>query len=93
MLNVYSVIVCNPTKNTRGNFNASMTFERYLVSTDGQNLFGTFGVQGETVFNPWIPLLTAGTDTTTIQWVEGYAYIQGSECPTQYRLNADDLYK
>jgi hypothetical protein len=93
MLNVYSVIVCNPAKNTRGNFNASMTFERYLLSTDGQNLFGNFGVQGKTVFSLWIPTLTAGTDTTTIQWVETYAYIQGSECPTQYRLNAADLYK
>jgi tungstate transport system substrate-binding protein len=93
MLNVYSVIVCNPAKNTRGNFNASMTFERYLLSTGGQNLFGTFGVQGKTVFSPWIPTLTAGTDTTTIQWVKDYAYVQGSECPTQYRLNADDLYK
>jgi len=93
MLNVYSVIVCNPAKNTRGNFEPSMTFERYLVSTDGQNLFGSFGVQGKIVFSPWIPTLTAGTDTTTIDWVKNYAYIQGSECPTQYRLNADDLYK
>jgi tungstate transport system substrate-binding protein len=93
MLNVYSVIVCNPVKNTRGNYNASMTFERYLVSTDGQNLFGTFGVQGQTVFKPWITTLTAGTDTTIIQWVKDSAYIDGSECPTQYRLNAGDLYK
>ena len=93
MLNVYSVMVCNPAKNTRGTFEAAMTFERYLVSTDGQNLLGTFGVQGKTVFSPWIPTLTAGTDTTTIEWVKSYAYLQGTECPTQYRLNADDLYK
>jgi len=93
MLNVYSVIICNPTTNKRGNFNASMTFERYLISEEGQNLFSTFGVQGKTVFTPWIPTLTAGTDTTTIKWVQDYAYIQGSECPTQYRLNAADLYK
>ena len=93
MLNVYSVIVCNPAKNTRGNYEASMTFERYLISTDGQNLFGTFEVQGQTVFKPWIPTLTTGTDATLIQWVKDYAYIDGSDCPTQYRLNADDLYK
>lgn len=93
MLNVYSVIICNPSKNARGNFNASMTFERYLLSMDGQNLFGTFGVSGQTVFKPWIPTFTAGTDTTIIQWVKDSAYIQGSECPTQYRLKADDLYK
>jgi len=94
MLNVYSVIVMNPTmKNYRGTFEASMIFERYLLSTDGQNLFNSFGVAGQTVFKPWIPLKTAGTDTTTIGWIENYAYIDGTECPPQYRVQADDLYK
>ena len=94
MLNVYSVIVINPSmKNYRGTFDAAMTFERYLVSTDGQNLFANFGVAGQTVFNPWIPLKTANTDTTTITWIQNYAYINGTECPTKYRVQADDLYK
>jgi len=94
MLNVYSVIVISPTaKNYRGTFVAATDFEKYLISTEGQSLFGSFGVQGQTVFKPWIPLKTAGTDTTTIQWIESYAYIDGSECPTQYRVNAGDLYK
>jgi tungstate transport system substrate-binding protein len=94
MLNVYSVIVINPTaKNYRGTFTAAMDFERYLLSTEGQNLFGSFGVQGQTVFKPWIPLKTANTDTTTITWIQNYAYINGTECPTKYRVSADDLYK
>jgi len=94
MLNVYSVIVINPSmKNYRGTFDAAMIFERYLVSTDGQNLFANFGVAGQTVFNPWIPLKTANTDTTTITWIQNYAYINGTECPTKYRVQADDLYK
>ena len=94
MLNVYSTIVINPSmKNYRGTFDAAMTFERYLVSTDGQNLFANFGVAGQTVFNPWIPLKTANTDTTTITWIQNYAYINGTECPTKYRVQADDLYK
>jgi tungstate transport system substrate-binding protein len=94
MLNVYSVIVCNPNmKNARGTFDAAMTFERYLLSTEGQNLFNNFGVAGQTVFKPWIPLKTAGTDTTTITWIENYALIDGTECPPQYRIQADDLYK
>jgi len=94
MLNVYSVIAISPSwKNYRGTFDAAMTFERYLVSTSGQNLFNTFGVQGQTVFKPWIPLKTANTDTTTITWVQNYAYINGTDCPTKYRVQADDLYK
>ena len=94
MLNVYSVIVINPSmKNYRGTFDAAMIFERYLVSIDGQNLFANFGVAGQTVFNPWIPLKTANTDTTTITWIQNYAYINGTECPTKYRVQADDLYK
>jgi tungstate transport system substrate-binding protein len=94
MLNVYSVIVINPSaKNYRGTLTAAMDFERYLVSDDGQALFNSFGVAGQTVFKPWIPLKTAGKDTTTIQWVESYAYINGTECPEKFRVNAADLYK
>jgi len=93
MLNVYSVILINPSwKNYRGTFDAAKTFEKYLLSTDGQNLLGTFGVAGQTVFYPWLPLKTAGTDTTTIGWITSYAYIDGSECPTLYRVQGDDLY-
>jgi hypothetical protein len=70
-----------------------MDFERYLLTADGQNLFGNFGVQGQTVFKPWIPLKTANTDTTTITWIQNYAYINGTDCPTKFRVQADDLYK
>jgi len=94
MLNVYSVIVINPSwKTYRGTFTAATDFEKYLLSTEGQNLFGSFGVQGQTVFKPWIPLKTANTDTTTIQWIEGYAFINGTECPEKHRVQAGDLYK
>lgn len=94
MLNVYSVILINPNwKNYRGTFDAAMVFEKYLLSTNGQNLLNTFGVAGQTVFKPWIPLETANNDTTTIQWIQNYAYINGTECPPKYRVQADDLYK
>jgi tungstate transport system substrate-binding protein len=94
MLNVYSVIVCNPSMaNARGTFDAAMDFERYLLSDEGQALFNSFGIAGQTVFKPWIPLKTAGKDTTTIEWVESYAYINGTECPEKYRVDASDLYK
>jgi tungstate transport system substrate-binding protein len=94
MLNVYSVILINPSwKNYRGTFDAAITFEEYLLSAEGQDLLNTFGVQGQSVFKPWVPLKTADTDTTTIQWIENYAYINGTECPEKYRVQAGDLYK
>lgn len=93
-LNVYSAIVCNPTKNTRGHYEASMTFVRYFSSTEGQELFKNYGVSnyGQALFKPWITTLKANTETDLIQWVKDYAYIEGSDCPTAYRFNPGDLY-
>jgi tungstate transport system substrate-binding protein len=94
-LNVYSAIACNPAKNTRGNFKASMDFINYLVSAEGQELFRTFGVStyGQALFKPWLTLLSSNSDPQLIGWIKDYAYIQGSECPEAYRQNAGDLYK
>jgi tungstate transport system substrate-binding protein len=93
-LNVYSAIACNPAKNTRGKYEASMTLIRYLASDEGQALFRDYGVQeyGSALFKPWITMLKSNSDPTLIQWVKDYAYIDGSDCPIQYRLNPGDLY-
>ncbi|HIH87924.1 TPA: tungsten ABC transporter permease, partial [Candidatus Bathyarchaeota archaeon] len=93
-LNVYSAIICNPAKNTRGHYEASLTLVKYMASTEGQQLFATYGTTqyGQTLFKPWITTLKAGTETELIQWVKDYAYIEGSDCPTAYRLNPGDLY-
>jgi tungstate transport system substrate-binding protein len=93
-LNVYSAIACNPAKNTRGKYEASMALIRYIASDEGQTLFRDYGVQeyGSALFKPWITTLKTNSDPTLIQWVKDYAYIDGSDCPTQYRLNPGDLY-
>jgi tungstate transport system substrate-binding protein len=93
-LNVYAAIICNPSKNTRGHYEASTTFVKYLASDEGQALFKDYGVTqyGQALFKPWITTLKANTDTDLIQWVKDYAYIEGSDCPTAYRLNPGDLY-
>ena len=93
-LNVYSAIVCNPVKNTRGRYEASMALIRYIASDEGQALFRDYGVAeyGSALFKPWITTLKTNSDPTLIQWVKDYAYIDGSDCPTQYRLNPGDLY-
>jgi tungstate transport system substrate-binding protein len=94
MLNVYSVIACNPQKLPSTKFDAAMAFIKYLVSDKGQELFMNFGVKdfGEAIFKPWIPVAKSGNPADIKQMVEQYAYFQGSECPAQYRYNAGDLY-
>jgi tungstate transport system substrate-binding protein len=94
LLNVYCAIPCNPQRLTNAKFDAAMTFTKYLVSDTGQGLFNSFGVQdyGEAIFKPWVPVLESGNPADLKQTVEQYAYFEGSECPTQFRYNADDLY-
>ncbi len=94
MINVYTAIPCNPQKLNGTKFDAAMALTQYLVSGDGQALFRDFGVQeyGGAVFKPWIPVLQSGTPADIKQMVEQNAYFNGTECPTQYRYNAGDLY-
>jgi tungstate transport system substrate-binding protein len=93
-LNVYAAIACNPQTITHAKFDLSMAFIDFLVSDDIQDLFRDFGVSeyGEALFKPWIPMLTSGLDPDLIEWVEEYAYFDGTECPDQFRYNAGDFY-
>jgi len=96
MLNVYSAIADNP-KNanmTRANFEGSMQFIRYLVSDEGQQLFADFGTSkyGMPLFKPYVKLLQSQSDPTLIQWISDLAFFEGSECPQQFRYQAEDLY-
>ena len=93
-LNVYAAIACNPQTITQAKFDASMAFITFLLSDDIQDLLQAFGVSdyGEALFKPWIPMVTSGQDPDLIQWVNDYAYFEGTECPTQFRYTAGDLY-
>ncbi|MCW4014060.1 MAG: substrate-binding domain-containing protein [Candidatus Bathyarchaeota archaeon] len=93
-LNVYSAIVCNPEENPRGMYDGAMLFVRFLVSDEVQTMLVTYGQDefGSTLFKPWIPELD-NPDSDIVQWVEDFAYIDGTECPTQYRYQAGDLYQ
>ena len=93
-LNVYSAIVCNPDKSPRGMFDGSMLFLRFLVSEEVQTMLVDYGQEefGATLFKPWIPELD-NPDSDIVQWVEDFAYIDGSECPQMYRHQAGGLYQ
>lgn len=96
MLNVYSVIADNPenANMTRSNYEGSMLLIRYLVSDEGQDLFASFGGEqyGLPLFRPYLKLLRDQSDPELIKWIEELAFFEGSECPPQFRHQADDLY-
>ena len=97
LLNVYSAIIDNPQNAnlTDTNFDAAMTFVKYLVSNEGQQLFADYGVStyGKPLFYPFVPLASGtATNATLLSWVQDYAYINGTECPAAYRYNIGDLY-
>jgi tungstate transport system substrate-binding protein len=96
MLNVYSAIAGNPNNvnMTRSNYEGSMLLIRYAVSDQGQELFANYGVSTyrEALFKPYVKLVQSQSDPTMIGWIEDLAFFEGSECPPEYRYNADDLY-
>ena len=96
MLNVYSAIADNPNNAnmTKANYAGAMQFIRYLVSDEGQQLFANYGVSqyGQALFQPYVPLAKNQSNQTLLGWIHDYAFFQGSECPPQFRYNADDLY-
>lgn len=102
LLNVYSAIVDNP-KNvnmTKANFDGSMQLIKYLASDDGQQIFADYGATkyGKPLFGPYLKLLQSKSDplgndpTQLIQWISEYAFFEGSECPQQFRYQAENLY-
>jgi len=63
LLNIYHVIVVNPANCPSVNNAGAIAFADYMVSTEAQNLIGTFGVDkyGQALFTP-----DAGKDESTL---------------------------
>ena len=62
LLNVYSAIIDDPRNANLANtnFDASLLFVNYLVSAEGQQLIGNYGVSlyNQSLFTPFVPLAT-----------------------------------
>jgi len=95
LLNVYSVIAESPSKQADVNFEGAMKFIRFLVSQEGQDLIGSYGKEeyGEPLFYPAVQLLKENTIPELLAWIQGYAYLNGSECIPQYRYEEGTLYE
>lgn len=94
MINVYSMIACNPDKNPNTKYQGAMELIKYLASDEGQLLLQNYGFKefNRALFTPWITTLKTNTNTELIQWVKDYAYIEGSDCPEKHRRDAGNLY-
>jgi len=95
LLNVYSVMAVNETKHPSVNFTNAVTFIRYLISDEGQQLIDNYGKDqyGQSLFHSTVQLLKQNSTLQIVQWIKDYAFIkegnESYECPPQYR---DDRY-
>lgn len=92
LINVYSVILLNPTKHPHINFNEAKNFLEFLISEEGQKIIEQYKINGHQLFYPAVKVLKE-KENPTAQWIIEYAYINGTECPPQYRLSLDYLYE
>jgi len=100
LLNVYSVIavkpstVANQTLHSSINFRDSIAFIKYLISDDGQTLIENYGVTeyGQNLFYGAVKVLKEESDSEIARWIQDYAFINGTECPLEYRYGQDDIY-
>jgi len=94
LLNVYSAIAVNQTLHPRVNFNGAITFMKFLISDEGQQIIEQYGKDEykKSLFYPAVRLLKENTDPTIAQWIRDYAFFNGSECPPEYRKDYPELY-
>jgi len=94
LLNVYSAIAVNQTLHPDANFDGAITFIRYLVSEEGQRIIEEYGRDqyGQSLFYPAVSLLKENTDPILAQWIKEYGFLNGSECPPEYRDGCPELY-
>ena len=94
LLNVYSAIAVNKTRDSHANFEGAITFIKFLVSEEGQEIIANFGkdAYGQSLFYPAVNLLKQNTDPTMVQWIKNYAFFDEYECPLEYRDGHPELY-
>ena len=94
LLNVYSAIAVNKTLHLDANFDGAITFIKFLVSEEGQQIINNYGqdMYGQSLFHPAVKLLEENTDPTLVWWIQEYAFLNGYECPPEYQNGHQELY-
>lgn len=92
LLNVYSAIAVNPTLHSNVNFKGAMTFIKFLISEDGQQITAQYGkdTYDQSLFDPAVKNLEENTNQA--KWIREFAFFDSYECPPEYRVNYEELY-
>lgn len=91
LLNVYSAIAVNQTRHPSTNFSNAMTFIKFLISDEGQQLIDNYGKSeyGQSLFHSAVQLLKQNSTSQIVQWIKDYTFIkegnESYECPPEYR--------
>jgi len=99
LINVYSVIAVKPNVpanksiHEQINFKDAMDFIQYLVSPETQQFITNHGKEtyGQSLFFSAVETLK-NNEQPVASWIKAYAFINGYECPPQYRSGYDELY-
>ena len=94
LLNVYSAIAVSQTKHSSVNSDDAIDFIKYLVSDEGQQLIQNFGSgkYSQNLFYGTVEPLKQNSTSQIVQWIQEYAFFNGTECPQQYRDGHPELY-
>jgi tungstate transport system substrate-binding protein len=87
LMNVYSAMAVNKTLHPSVNFNDAITFIRFLVSDEGQQLIENYGKDQyeQSLFYGAVQPIKNDLPQPYAQWIKNYAFFSGTECPVQYR--------
>lgn len=91
LLNVYSVMAVSPTVQANQslhpqiNFRDAVEFINFLISEEGQQLIENYGKDkyGQSLFYGAVGLLKENPPSQIAQWIKDYAFLNGTECPTE----------
>jgi len=94
LLNVYSVMAVNQARHPSVNFTDAITFIKFLISDECQQLIENYGKSeyGQSLFHSAVQLIKQNSTSQTVQWIKDYAFINGTECPPEYRDGHPELY-
>jgi len=94
LLNVYSAIAVNRTYNPEVNFEAAITFIKFLVSEKGQRIISQFGrdIYQQSLFYSAAQPLKQNADSQVAGWIREIAYFEGKECPERFQDDHKELY-
>ena len=101
LLNVYSVMAvntetvqANQSVHSSINFDDAMNFIEYLISPETQTMINIYGqdTYGMSLFHEAVQPLKDNAPQPLVSWIKDYAFIDGYECPPQYRNGYANLY-